>query len=149
MLSKENLSVHARLALRLRRAEKVILCNVMRYAGHKKQSCVESCACGAAHECGDDEQVRVVDVPPATGEEEFVRVEGVRVYGSMEERVALETEFRNSVLRGDYRTKTDKESESESGVVVSQSQSEIGSFRDMNIGDPKDTNTEGNSAPSC
>jgi hypothetical protein len=101
LLSKRNLNAHSSIAVRLRRAEKNILMSVAQYAANQKSTAAERAATATQDRC--DSRVRVQNVPAATGEEEFVRVDGVRVYGSMEERAALETEFRNSVLRGDYR----------------------------------------------
>lgn len=152
MLSKGNLTTHSSLAVRLRRAEKNILASVVRYAAEQKASAVDRAAMSSQlppEPCAD--QIRVLDVPISTGEEEFVRVDGVRVYGSMEERVALETDFRNSVLRGDYRAVssagTEADNLSAASHVEQTDESHLGCFEQMKIDESAKTSEEAKSSP--
>lgn len=143
LLVQGYLSAHAALVVRLRRAEKNILKIVAQYAAQQKASAAERASAAAAHDDGCDDRVRVHNVPTATGEEEFVRVDGVRVYGSVEERASLETEFRNSVLRGDYLTfsKTSAEQADGQPAVASEPESEslpLGSMKIVEAGEVAD-----------
>ena len=98
--------------MRLRRAEKKILHNVVLYSASQKASAAERCELAAAALHDDDAEIagssqsfHISSVPTATGEEEFVRVnDGVQVYGTEAERAAGDVKFFESIRHGDYRT---------------------------------------------
>jgi len=124
-------------------------------------SCHDSCACeepvprashvqhGACQEPGEGD-VRVMHVPKATGEEEFVRIDNVRVYGSMEERIAVEKEFRNCVLRGDYLKTTASQVESACSDLPakSPSESEVPGVGGLRIEESRRADSDGNGTAS-
>lgn len=112
MLARGDMDIHSSLAVKLRRAEKKILHNVVAYSASQKGSAAERCEefaaqspGGAAEVWGGSPSFYISSVPTATGEQEFVRInDGVQVYGTDVERAASDVEFFESVRRGDYRT---------------------------------------------
>jgi len=113
LLAKGELDCHASLAVRLRRAEKKILQNVVSYSASQKASAAERCEAAASSKAwSDDGEVaggsqtfHISSVSTTAGEQEFVRVnDGVQVYGTEVERAACDAEFFESVRRGDCRT---------------------------------------------
>ena len=100
--------------MRLRRAEKQILQNVVSYSASQKASAVERCEeVAAARARSDDGEVaaggsqpfHISSVSTTAGEQAFVRInDGVQVYGTEAERAASDAEFFESVRRGDCRT---------------------------------------------
>jgi len=127
LLSKGDLDCHASLVVRLRRAEKRILHNVIAYSAAQKTSAAEryeqsvvatiTTRSSQTEDGADSLSAEMMDskessssfhishVSTATGEQEFVRVsDGVQVYGTETERTDSDAKFFESVRRGDYRT---------------------------------------------
>lgn len=135
MLAKGELDCHASLAVRLRRAEKKILQNVVSYSASQKASAAERCeAATSAKARSDDGEVaggsqtfHISSVSTTAGEQEFVRVnDGVQVYGTEVERAACDAEFFESVRRGDCRTgASQKLADEQPNVAVSLSESQV------------------------
>jgi len=98
--------------VRLRRAEKKILHNVVSYSASQKASAAERYEQAAADSQNDDAEIayssqsfHISSVPTVTGEQEFVRVnDGVQVYGTEMERAESDAKFFDSVRRGEFHT---------------------------------------------
>jgi len=112
MLAKGDLDSHASLAVRLRRAEKRILENVVSYSALQKATAAERWqqSLTEVRNDGDDTDIASGSRPfhvgsssTVAGEQEFVRVDdGTQVYGTDAERAERDAEFFESVRRGDY-----------------------------------------------
>lgn len=113
LLAKGDLDSHASLAVRLRRAEKRILENVVSYSASQKASAADRWQQSSAEvrndynvnvACGS-QSLHVSSHVTAAGHQQFVRVnDGPQVYGTDVERARRDAEFFESVRRGDYHS---------------------------------------------